>query len=270
MHPKPTGKSLLEHSNAGKLLHEMARNSEQQKRTLPCNNASGPRARRHAELRTYPRQLEHLCGRPMPYSDTMACAPPGEPYMPRAQFMSDDRIEPSQRPTPSDQDVYLFREGTLSNVHHMLGCHLLQDGAAFAVWAPNASAVSVIGDWNGWDAGANSLEPRTDGSGIWEGVLPDVKQGHAYKYRIVSRSGDRVLEKADPVGSYCELPPATASRVWALDYDWQDAEWMAIARRAQRPGCAHGDLRSCTGLVAPQGRRVSRVIASWRMRWPTT
>ena len=73
---------------------------------------------------------------------------------------------------PSDQDVYLFREGTLANVHRMLGCHLVEPGpgAAFAVWAPNASAVSVMGDWNGWNPDANQLSPRSDGSGIWEGT----------------------------------------------------------------------------------------------------
>jgi 1,4-alpha-glucan branching enzyme len=129
---------------------------------------------------------------------------------------------------PSEQDLYLFREGTQANLHRFLGCHILADdlGARFAVWAPNAAAVAVIGDWNGWDPAANPLAPRTDGSGIWEGTAAGVQHGHAYKYRIVSRDGARVLEKADPVGFYCEAPPATASRAWALDYAWRDGEWM--------------------------------------------
>ncbi len=129
---------------------------------------------------------------------------------------------------PSKHDVYLFREGTHANVHGMLGCHLLDAGAgaSFAVWAPNASAVSVIGEWNGWDAGANPLSPRPDSSGIWEGIVPGVQHGQAYKYRIASRDGTRLLEKADPVGFFCELPPATASRAWKLEHEWRDHAWM--------------------------------------------
>ncbi len=98
---------------------------------------------------------------------------------------------------------------------------ILQSGS------PNALSVSVIGDWNGWSADADRLQPRADGSGIWEGTARGVQQGQAYKYRIVSREWGQVLEKADPVGFYSELPPATASRAWRLDYDWQDGEWMA-------------------------------------------
>ena len=130
---------------------------------------------------------------------------------------------------PSDLDIFLFREGTQSNLHGMLGCRLLEGdaGAEFAVWAPNASAVSVIGDWNGWTPGANALAPRSDGSGIWEGAASEVRQGHAYKYRIVTHDGTGFLEKADPLGFYSELPPATASRAWRLDHAWQDGQWMA-------------------------------------------
>jgi 1,4-alpha-glucan branching enzyme len=128
---------------------------------------------------------------------------------------------------PNDQDVYLFREGTHAHVDRLLGCHLLgnQSGAQFAVWAPNAAAVSVIGDWNGWSPEADPLVPRTDGSGIWEGTVAAAQHGQAYKYRIVTREG-YALEKADPVGFCTELPPATASRVWALNYEWQDGDWM--------------------------------------------
>jgi 1,4-alpha-glucan branching enzyme len=136
---------------------------------------------------------------------------------------------------PSEQDIYLFREGTNANLYHLLGCHLAPEGrgASFAVWAPNASAVSVIGDWNGWGNQPGELKSRADGSGIWEGFLADVERGHAYKYRIVSGDGG-VLEKADPVGYLCESPPATASRVWTLDYEWGDNGWMAA--RAARNG----------------------------------
>jgi 1,4-alpha-glucan branching enzyme len=136
----------------------------------------------------------------------------------------------------TDHDVYLFREGTHSNLHSKLGCRLLKAGAGaeFAVWAPNAGEVSVIGDWNGWTAGRDRLVQRADESGIWEGIVPAVLHGQAYKYRITSRVGAFVVEKADPYGVYCESPPATASRVWSLEFDWQDAAWMAA--RAARNG----------------------------------
>jgi 1,4-alpha-glucan branching enzyme len=134
------------------------------------------------------------------------------------------------------QDIYLFREGTHSQMHSKLGCRVLEPGAGarFAVWAPNAAAVSVIGDWNGWKAGVNPLEPRADGSGIWEGVAAAAQRGQAYKYRISSRVGGYVVEKADPYAVLSELPPATASRVWTLEYEWKDSEWMGA--RAGRNG----------------------------------
>ena len=136
----------------------------------------------------------------------------------------------------TEQDIYLFREGTHSQLHSRLGCRMLQSGvgAHFAVWAPNAAAVSVIGDWNGWQSGADALAARGDGSGIWEGEVPAVRRGQAYKYHITSRVHGFKVEKADPYGVLCEVPPATASRVWTLEYDWQDAAWMA--ERGRRNG----------------------------------
>jgi 1,4-alpha-glucan branching enzyme len=136
----------------------------------------------------------------------------------------------------TDQDIYLFREGTHGRLFDQFGSRLSADGsgAHFAVWAPNAAEVSVIGDWNGWNAAANRLAPRSDGSGIWEGVVPGVHHGQTYKYRITSRVGGYSVEKADPFSVFCELPPATASRVWTLDYTWNDAGWMSS--RASRNG----------------------------------
>jgi 1,4-alpha-glucan branching enzyme len=91
----------------------------------------------------------------------------------------------------TDQDIYLFREGTNGRLYDTLGCHLIEQGggAHFAVWAPNAARVSVIGDWNGWNPEADVLTVRGDGSGIWEGVATGVQRGQAYKYRITSRLG---------------------------------------------------------------------------------
>ena len=138
----------------------------------------------------------------------------------------------------TDQDIYLFREGTHGRLYTELGAHPTADGNGvhFAVWAPNASDVSVIGDWNGWNADSHRLAPRADHSGIWEGTVPGVQHGQAYKYRITSHVGGYRVEKADPYATFCELPPATASRVWNLDYDWQDAAWMSS--RGARNGLA--------------------------------
>src|SRR5581483_5435131 len=107
-----------------------------------------------------------------------------------------------------------------------LGCHLTEGGARFSVWAPHASAVSVIGDFNGWKASAHALDPRPDGSGLWDGEIAGVTRGQAYKYRIVSAYNGAVLEKADPFAFYAEVSPRTASRAWSLEYDWQDQPWM--------------------------------------------
>jgi len=129
----------------------------------------------------------------------------------------------------TNQDIHLFREGTHSRLYERLGCHLdpRGKGAHFAVWAPNARAVSVIGDSNGWDSRANPLAPRPDGSGIWEDSVAGVQHGDAYKFRIESHIGGHISEKADPFAFLSECPPATASRAWSLDYDWGDARWMA-------------------------------------------
>ena len=133
----------------------------------------------------------------------------------------------------TDQDIYLFREGTHSQLHSRLGCMLLPGGGAhFAVWAPNAAAVSVVGEWNGWRAGEDMLAARWDGSGIWEGAVAAVQPGHAYKYHITSRVDGFVVEKADPYAVCCELPPATASRAWTLEYEWRDSAWMAARARS--------------------------------------
>src|ERR1700691_2273506 len=107
-------------------------------------------------------------------------------------------------------------------------------GAHFAVWAPNAAAVSVVGEWNGWRAGEDMLAARWDGSGIWEGAVAAVQRGQAYKYRITSRVDGFVVEKADPYAVCCELPPATASRAWTLEYEWRDSAWIKTTAQCSR------------------------------------
>jgi len=134
----------------------------------------------------------------------------------------------------TEHDIYLFREGTHSELYAKLGCHLKEGGASFRVWAPNAARVTVIGDWNGWGAHEDALAPRWDGSGIFEADIAGVQRGQAYKYRITSKVGDFTTEKADPIGFYSELPPATGSRVWSLEWEWRDERWMSS--RGERNG----------------------------------
>jgi 1,4-alpha-glucan branching enzyme len=133
----------------------------------------------------------------------------------------------------TDHDIYLLREGSHTRLYDKLGCHLApageKGGAQFSVWAPNAKAVSVVGDFNGWDAGACPLAPRNDSSGVWQGHAPAAGHGDAYKYLIVGPDGHGTY-KGDPFAFYWEAPPRTAPRAWRLDYDWNDDEWMRQRR----------------------------------------
>ncbi|GGM86974.1 1,4-alpha-glucan branching enzyme GlgB [Dyadobacter beijingensis] len=126
-------------------------------------------------------------------------------------------------------DADLFRSGKHYHIYNKLGAHIRTAGDAaethFAVWAPNASQVSVIGSFNGWEQNANPLTVREDGSGIWEGRITGVEKGALYKYFIRSANGYEV-EKGDPYAIYWETPPRTASVVWDLDYEWTDQTWM--------------------------------------------
>jgi 1,4-alpha-glucan branching enzyme len=127
-----------------------------------------------------------------------------------------------------EQDIYFFKEGTHARLYEVLGAHLQGNGAGvqFAVWAPNAEGVSVIGDFNGWQADTHPLQVRDDGSGIWEGFVEGVDAGANYKYHIRSRRDGYRVDKADPFAFYAQTPPDTASRVWNLDFEWGDGDWM--------------------------------------------
>jgi 1,4-alpha-glucan branching enzyme len=129
----------------------------------------------------------------------------------------------------TEQDIYLFKEGTHASLHRRMGCQMLpaseRGGAHFSVWAPNAREVSVIGDWNHWTCGVDALKLRGDHSGIWEGNVPGVTRAQTYKYAITTCHG-LVEHRADPFAFHNEVPPATASRAWSLEYDWSDGEWM--------------------------------------------
>ncbi|MBY8963952.1 1,4-alpha-glucan branching protein GlgB [Flavobacterium sp. D11R37] len=127
-------------------------------------------------------------------------------------------------------DIELFKAGKHYRLYEKMGAHLTEldgvKGTYFAVWAPAAKAVSVIGDFNYWLEGENPLFVRWDGSGIWEGFVPNVDKGSKYKYKIQSHHNDIKTEKADPFAFYCETPPNTASVVWDTRHKWKDAKWM--------------------------------------------
>jgi 1,4-alpha-glucan branching enzyme len=134
-------------------------------------------------------------------------------------------------PVLTDYDLHLWAEGSHYRVYEKLGAHIAyRDGKAgtqFAVWAPNARHVSVIGDFNGWAAGRNPMQP-VESSGVWAGFVPGVRPGALYKYTIVSQYANYKVDKADPCGFATEIRPQTASKVWDLSgYAWGDADWMA-------------------------------------------
>ncbi len=137
----------------------------------------------------------------------------------------------------TDDDLYLFNQGNLRRAYEKLGAHIVEHkgtlGTYFAVWAPNAERVSLIGDFNHWAPGTHALTPRGS-SGIWDGFIPSLGQGTLYKYHIASRHAGYTTERADPYGFLHENPPRTASVVWDLDYTWGDHEWMEQRYRYNR------------------------------------
>ncbi len=133
----------------------------------------------------------------------------------------------------SDDDLFLFNEGTHYRLYEKLGAHPLavdgMTGTYFAVWSPNATEVFVIGDFNCWDKSSHPLRPKGQ-SGIWEGFVPGIGKGTIYKYYIVSHHYGYCVEKADPFAFHAETPPKTASIVWDFDYHWKDQAWMEKRR----------------------------------------
>lgn len=130
----------------------------------------------------------------------------------------------------SDADVHLFSEGTQTHLYEHLGAQMLGSGVHFGVWAPNAETVSVVGDFNGWDASVNPMFPTA--AGIWKVHVPEAARGNTYKYAIHTRTGG-LVERADPLAFLGEVPPKTASVVWGLDYEWGDAGWLTDRGRRQ-------------------------------------
>ncbi len=126
-------------------------------------------------------------------------------------------------------DLHLFNEGNHNRLYEKFGAHLTEvegkRGTYFAVWAPDAERISVVGDFNAWNADSTPMNPR-ESSGVWEAFVPDLGKGAVYKYYIRSRYHMYHVAKADPYAFYDEIPPKTASIVWDLDYQWHDDEWM--------------------------------------------
>ena len=150
--------------------------------------------------------------------------------------MAPEGIQQTRPGPPGELDRYLLNEGRHGRLYDVLGAHPLDDGTGrwgFAIWAPAATAVSVLHDANGWQPGADRLEAQ-ESSGIWWGTVDGLQAGAAYKYAIDGPGGRR--EKADPVAFAGEVPPRTASRLSRLDHDWSDGDWMAS--RAGRQGRA--------------------------------
>ena len=130
----------------------------------------------------------------------------------------------------SEFDINLFKSGKHYRLYEKFGSHITTvdgvEGTYFAVWAPSAKGVSVIGDFNFWVEGEHQLNVRWDESGIWEGFIPIIGKGAVYKYKIQSSNNDIKTEKADPYARRCEHPPKTASVVWEDSYNWKDLKWM--------------------------------------------
>ena len=129
----------------------------------------------------------------------------------------------------TEYDIYLFKEGTHGALYEKFGSHLGtldgMEGAFFAVWAPNAEFVSVIGDFNYWNNKSHPLRVREDKSGIWEGFIPGITKGALYKYHLRSQWNNYRVEKADPFAASLEMPPKTGSVVWNTAYNWNDQDF---------------------------------------------
>jgi 1,4-alpha-glucan branching enzyme len=129
-----------------------------------------------------------------------------------------------------DIDLYLAGEGRHEQLYEKLGAHVGEDGVSFAVWAPNATKVSVVGEWNNWNGRANPMEQRGS-SGIWETVCVDAPEGALYRYELTTRDGQLLL-KSDPYAFAAELPPGNASRIFRSRHEWGDDAWLERRRES--------------------------------------
>ncbi len=127
-------------------------------------------------------------------------------------------------------DISLFRTGKHYHLYNKFGSHLIsvdgEEGCYFAVFAPNAEKLCVVGDFNHWNGDHHMLYSRWDGSGIWEGFIPGIRQGTVYKYKVYPYNQGRIRMKADPYALKAEVPPKSGSVTWKLNYEWSDHKWM--------------------------------------------
>jgi 1,4-alpha-glucan branching enzyme len=156
------------------------------------------------------------------------------------QGNSSEMEDPYRFPTAlSDFDLHLHSEGTNYEGYNAFGAHLITlngvAGTRFAVWAPNAIIVSVVGDFNGWDTRRHAMRART--GGVWEIFIPGVAAGAPYKYAVKSRFVGYSQMKSDPYGFLMETPPKSASIVVDMTYEWHDGEWMQERAKTQALDC---------------------------------
>ena len=156
----------------------------------------------------------------------------------------------------SDFDIHLFKEGRHYKLYEKLGSHIINDeertGTFFAVWAPDASEVSLIGNFNHWNKEETKMFPRWDSSGIWEIFVDGLGAGETYKFAIKTKEGSW-LEKADPFAFYSEEAPRTASITWKLDHKWKDKKWL----NSRKKGQSHKKPMSVYEVH----------LGSWKKRW---
>ena len=164
-----------------------------------------------------------------------------------------------------EKDIYFFREGSHRRIYDFLGahkmCHDGAEGVLFALWAPAASDVFVMGDFNSWSRESHPLSPRWDSSGIWEGFVPGAAAGCRYKFVIRTQSGD-LIEKSDPLAFATEVMPANASVIAAVSYEWSDGEWMLSRGVKNAPDAPQSIYEVHAGSWR---RNMDNSLPTWRM-----
>ena len=175
-----------------------------------------------------------------------------------------------------DEDLHFFNEGTHLRMFQKMGSHLTTDrdgtaGVAFAVWAPNAEAISVIGDFNGWNRESHPLKAR-GGSGIWEGFIPALGEGSVYKYRVRSRHNGYEVDKADPFAVRQETPPRTGSwsGIWTTNGGTPHGCRVAGSRTRSRVRFRSTRFTWGPGCGFPKRATVFSPTGKWRPASPTT
>ena len=159
---------------------------------------------------------------------------------------------------PNEQDIYLFNEGTAERAWCWLGAHACrldgEDGVRFAVWAPNAKRVSVVGDFNGWDGDRDVMQPVAS-SGVWEAFVPEARNHDLYKFEVIDAGGNLLPLKADPYARSMQHPPDNASRIMLEEeFRWSDRQWIETRDSGDFVAAAGFHLRGARRFLAAQAR----------------